>query len=209
MLYEEINKKVSLLKKITTKDIDSIAKDLIKNKVDVSELLPYIKENGIMYRIYIVVSLTYIKNIDEQLSFIEKHFEYLSSWWSVDILLQLLVKPLDFDKVFILAKEYVKSPYLYVRRWGYVIFLCGFQKDPSKTKKILSLFKNDDEYYVQMAEAWLLADMCIYNVSEVTNYIKSKTLNYDIIGKAIQKIQDSYRIEDTDKKTIKELRGLY
>ena len=137
------------------------------------------------------------------------HFAYLNDWWHVDILLQLLVKAPSFDYVLAKASEYVKSSLLFVRRWGYVIFLGGHQKDATHTAKILLLFHDDEEYYVQMAEAWLLADLAIYNPQAVLAFIKAKKLRYEIIGKGIQKMCDSFRIDDDIKNQAKELRLLY
>ena len=90
-----------------------------------------------------------------------------------------------------------------------MLFRSGFQKDPAQTKRILDLYHNDDEYYVQMAEAWLLADLAIFNPEEVLKFIAKKPLNYNIIGKGIQKMSDSFRISDEVKQKAKELRSLY
>lgn len=209
MLHEQIVTRLQKLGKYKTSDIDVIAKEYLRANVDVSELLPYIKESGAVHRIYFYVSLKKIKVYQEQIAFIERHFTYLNDWWHVDILLQLLVKAPSFEYVFDKAAEYVKSPLLFVRRWGYVIFLGGHQKDAKHTEKILSLFHNDEEYYVQMAEAWLLADLAIYNPQAVLKFIKSKNLRYDIIGKGIQKMCDSFRIADDIKNQAKKLRLLY
>ncbi|HNX16242.1 MAG TPA: DNA alkylation repair protein [Bacilli bacterium] len=209
MIYEQTKQLLSKIKKIKTADIDTIAKQYLKEGVDVSPLYPHIDESGAMFRIYFVVSLKRIKKYEEQIEFIERHFEHLHDWWHVDILIQLLVKAPSFEYVYQKAKKYVKSPLLFVRRWGYVIFLSGFQKDPKLTRDILALFHDDEEYYVQMAEAWLLADLAIYNPEVVLDFIASKPLRYDIIGKGVQKMSDSFRISDEIKAKAKDLRKLY
>ena len=209
MIYEETILRLSTIKKMRTADIDAIAKQYLKDNIDVSELYSHIAESGALHRIYFVVSLKRIKKYEEQLAFIEKHFSCLCDWWHVDMLLQLLVKAPSFEYVYNKAKIYTKSNLLFVRRWGYVIFLSGFQKDPQRTKEILSLFRDDPEYYVQMAEAWLLADLAIYNSQAILDFIASKALRYNIIGKAIQKMCDSFRICEDVKKHAKSLRTLY
>ena len=209
MIYEETILRLSTIKKMRTADIDAIAKQYLKDNIDVSELYSHIAESGALHRIYFVVSLKRIKKYEEQLAFIEKHFSCLRDWWHVDMLLQLLVKAPSFEYVYNKAKIYTKSNLLFVRRWGYVIFLSGFQKDPQITKEILSLLHDDHEYYVQMAEAWLIADLAIYNSRAILDFIASKALCYNIIGKAIQKIIDSFRICEEVKKHAKSLRTLY
>lgn len=209
MIYEQTKDLLSKIKKLRTADVDKIAYQYLEDEVDVSALYPHIKESGAIHRIYFVVSLQSIKTLEYKLQFIEDHFSDLNDWWHVDLFPQLLRKGPKFDFVYQKAKKYCKSPLLFARRWGYVIFLTGWQKDPSNTKKILSLFHDDDEYYVQMGEAWLLADLTIYNPEECLEYIASKPLKYNIIGKAIQKICDSFRIPDDVKNKVKELRKLY
>lgn len=209
MIYEQTIARIAKVKNIKTADVDLIAKEYLKENVDVTALYPHIGESGAIHRIYYVVMLKRIKKYEDQLAFIENHAHDLKDWWHVDVLLQLLVKAPSFAYVYEKARGYVVSPLPFVRRWGYVIFLSGFQKDQTNTKSILSLFHDDEEYYVQMAEAWLLADLAIYNSEEVLAFIKAKTLNYNIIGKGIQKMCDSFRISDEIKTRAKELRKVY
>lgn len=209
MIYEQTKQQLAEIKNIKTADINKIAKQYLKDGIDVSSLYPHIQESGALYRIYFVVSIKSIKKYEDQIKFIEDHFKDLNDWWHVDILLQLLLPAPSFTYVYQKAKQYVQSPLLFVRRWGYVIFLSGFQKNPIYTEQILTLFHDDEEYYVQMAEAWLLADLAIYNSIEVLKFIASKSLKYNIIGKGIQKISDSFRISDEIKQKAKGFRSLY
>ncbi|MBQ5917850.1 MAG: hypothetical protein IIW92_04745, partial [Lachnospiraceae bacterium] len=81
--------------------------------------------------------------------------------------------------------------------------------DESKAEDIIKLFKDDDEYYVQMAEAWLISYLGIYAPRTTFDYIKGCPLKYNIIGKGIQKICDSFRVSDEWKEKFKSLRKLY
>jgi 3-methyladenine DNA glycosylase AlkD len=211
MIYEQTKQLLSKFKKIRTADVDSIAERYLKDGVDVTPLYSHIKESGSILRIYFYVSLKTIVSFEKQIEFIEGHFQDFNDWWHVDMLPQLIRnnKAPSFDFVYNKAKEYVRHPLPFARRWGYVIFLAGFQKDPIQTKRILDLYHDDDEYYVQMAEAWLLADLAIFNPEEVLKFIAKKPLHYNIIGKGIQKISDSFRISDEVKQKAKELRSLY
>ena len=60
-----------------------------------------------------------------------------------------------------------------------------------------------------MAEAWLISYMAIYHTEETLEYLKTKPLNYNIMGKAIQKTLDSFRVQKEDKEKFKEIRKLY
>lgn len=207
MLYKKIINDLESIPNLKTKDVDRYNKKLIKEKTDVSEIGEYIMENQILHRTYFQVSLGLIKDTEKQFEFIEKNEDYLQDWWHTDQLIQFLKKPVDFDFAYIKAKEYINSEKTFTRRWGYVLFLTGLQKDKAHTKDILALMKDDDEYYVQMAQAWLICDLAVFNPKEVIEYIESCGLKYNILGKAIQKMVDSYRISDEDKSYVKALRS--
>lgn len=207
MLYKKIINDLESIPNLKTKDVDRYNKKLIKEKTDVSEIGEYIMENQILHRTYFQVSLGLIKDTEKQFEFIEKNEDYLQDWWHTDQLIQFLNKPVDFDFAYRKAKEYINSDKTFTRRWGYVLFLAGLQKDKAHTKDILALMKDDDEYYVQMAQAWLICDLAVFNPKEVIEYIESCGLKYNILGKAIQKMVDSYRISDEDKSYVKALRS--
>ncbi len=207
MLYKKIINDLESIPNLKTKDVDRYNKKLIKEKTDVSEIGEYIMENQILHRTYFQVSLGLIKDTEKQFEFIEKNEDYLQDWWHTDQLIQFLKKPVDFDFAYRKAKEYINSDKPFTRRWGYVLFLAGLQKDKAHTKDILALMKDDDEYYVQMAQAWLICDLAVFNPKEVIEYIESCGLKYNILGKAIQKMVDSYRISDEDKSYVKALRS--
>ena len=89
------------------------------------------------------------------------------------------------------------------------MFMPTLVKETSHFKDLIKLFKDDDEYYVVMAEAWLISYLGIYSPSETLKYLSEKPLKYNIVSKAIQKICDSYRISDSYKEKFKEIRKLY
>ncbi|NLB81927.1 MAG: hypothetical protein GX800_10055 [Clostridiaceae bacterium] len=207
MLHEKILGEFSAIPKIKTKDIDTYNKRLIKNATDVSEIKEYILTHQILHRTYFQVSLGLLTSVEQQFSFLEDNADYLQDWWHVDQLTQFLLKPINFEFALGKASEYVTSAKPFIRRWGYVLFLAGLQKDANNTKPILSLMKDDAEYYVQMAEAWLLCDLAVFNPEDTIAFIENSSLDYNILGKAIQKMVDSYRISNKDKKYVKSLRA--
>lgn len=209
MNLEEFEKRFNLIKRpFKTKDLSDFSKMLIKEKQDVSFLKDIILLKQEYHRIYFQVHIGLLSDIDEKLKFIEDNFDLLNDWWHVDQLEQFISKDLEFDYIYEKAKEYIKDGRTFVRRWGYVIFMPKLVKD-KKAIKLFNLFKNNDEYYDVMAQAWLISYLAIYFPNETYEYIKSRKLNYNIIGKAIQKICDSFRINNDYKLKIKELRNLY
>ena len=210
MNLHEFEKEFSKLgKDYKTKDVDRFNRDLIKRSVNVSFLKDYVLDKQEYHRTYFQVSMGQIKGIEGKLKFIEDNFDKLNDWWHVDQLSQFVDKQLTFDIAYEKAKEYVNSDMAFARRWGYVIFMPTLVKDETKAEDIIKLFKDDDEYYVQMAEAWLISYLGIYAPEKAFEYIKSCPLKYNIIGKGIQKICDSFRVSDEWKEKFKSLRKLY
>lgn len=208
MNYKQILVELEAIPNRRTKEHDAYNKQLIRAKADVSELKDYVLAYPLLHRTYFQVALGQIRDVAEQFTFIEANEDLLQDWWHVDQLTQFVRKPIDFDFALGKARGYTNSEKPFVRRWGYVLFLCGMQKDPANTAAILALMKNDDAYYVQMAEAWLICDLAVFNPVETIAFIERASLDYNILGKAVQKMLDSFRISETDKAYVKSLRPL-
>lgn len=204
--YKEVVSNLKKINNLKTKDVDRYNKQLIKERIDVSDLKEYVRNDDLVHRTYFQVSMGFMDNYQEQLQFIEDNYLLLNDWWHVDQLTQFIKGKMDFEYVYELAKRYIMSEHLFLRRWGYVMFISGLQKDKRYTKKILKLMKDDEEYYVQMAEAWLICDLAVFNSEEVVNFLKDSKIKYNILGRAIQKMCDSFRISNEVKETVKGLR---
>ncbi len=206
MTYLQVQRDLESIKNLKTKDIDLYNKRLIREKADVSDLHEHILEHQILHRTYFQVSMGLLKDNEARFKFIEDNFPLLQDWWHVDQLTQFLKKPLDFAFAYKKAREYINSQFTFARRWGYVLFISGLQKDISHTEDILALMKDDEEYYVQMAQAWLIADLGVFNIEAVKRFLETTNLNYNITGKAVGKLCDSFRISKEDKEYVKSLR---
>ncbi len=186
-----------------TKDLDGIIARLVREKADVSALRPHILTEQDLHRIYFYVSLKQIKDVRARMRFIDENLLF-SDWWHTDPLIHF-VADMDFSEALDYAKRYVVSEDPYIRRWGYVLFIstklcCGH------VGQILPLIKNDPAYTVQMAEAWLISELAIFEPAAVLDWMRENGLSYAVNGKAIQKISDSFRISDADKEAFKTLR---
>lgn len=185
-----------------TADVDGLIRCYVKAKADASPLCPYILEKQQFHRIYYYVSLKQIKTPRERMAFIHENLLF-SDWWHTDQLIHYVAK-MDFDVALAYAKKYIHSDDPFIRRWGYVLFIsklcCGHAEE------LLPLMHNDDHYYVQMAQAWLIAELAIFEPEKVYEWFKKNDLTYSINGKAIQKICDSFRISNQWKEACKQLR---
>ena len=188
-----------------TADVDRLIRRYVKEKCDVSFLREDILKEQQYHRIYFYVSLKQIKDVNDRMEFIN-HNLLFSDWWHTDQLIKY-VDTLPFETALTYAEKYVMDDDLFIRRWGYVMFISKLCRDKEHLKDILALLHDDNEHYVIMAEAWLMAELAIFFPDEMLAWFQNEnTLKYNINSKAIQKISDSYRISNEYKKQFKELR---
>ena len=185
-----------------TADVDRLIRQYVKQKADVSTLRPYILDEQQFHRIYYYVSLNQIKNVNQRMTFIHENLLF-SDWWHTDQIISY-VADLDFDTALHYANGYIRSEDPFIRRWGYVLFISRLCK--GRTEELLPLMHDDDHYYVQMAQAWLIAEIAVHEPEAVYEWFQKNDLKYNINGKAIQKICDSFRISDEWKAEYKKLR---
>ncbi len=188
-----------------TKDIDALIRRYVKEHYDMSALRGEILTEQRLHRIYFYTSLKQLKSVYDRAAFIDNNLLF-SDWWHTDQLIRF-VSALDYETARRYSEKYLQSADLFVRRWGYVLWISKLCRDEAHVDELLSLMKNDDAYYVQMAQAWLIAELAIFFPEQVRRWMDGEnTLSYSINGKAIQKICDSFRISAENKERFKALR---
>ncbi len=189
-----------------TKDIDALIRRYVKEQYDMSALRGEILTEQRLHRIYFYTSLKQLKSVYDRAAFIDNNLLF-SDWWHTDQLIRF-VSALDYETARRYSEKYLQSADLFVRRWGYVLWISKLCRDGAHVDELLSLMKNDDAYYVQMAQAWLIAELAIFFPEQVRRWMDGEnTLSYSINGKAIQKICDSFRISAENKERFKALRS--
>ena len=209
MLYatkEMILRDIEALPDYKTKDIDALIRRYVKEQYDMSALRGEILTEQRLHRIYFYTSLKQLKSVYDRAAFIDNNLLF-SDWWHTDQLIRF-VSALDYETARRYSEKYLQSADLFVRRWGYVLWISKLCRDGAHVDELLSLMKNDDAYYVQMAQAWLIAELAIFFPEQVRRWMDGEnTLSYSINGKAIQKICDSFRISAENKERFKALRS--
>jgi len=172
-------------------------------KIDLSTFRPtYVYEILFCYfALNILASKDYLSAID----FITKNEKYWVGWSLSDSVYQYLKFPKDFKLIYPILLSLKKYQNQYIRRLAY---LCCFkyENDINNFKSIVGILENDEAYYVMMVESWLICDLYIKHVEETFMFLKETKLDKIIVNKAISKIQDSYRVNEVDKKRAKSLR---
>lgn len=203
LTVEQVQKDLdSLPQHYKTADVDRLIRHYGKRNADVSALRAHILAQQQFHRIYYYVNLKRIKAVEQRMAFIHENLLF-SDWWHTDQIISFVAE-LDFDIALGYAKGYIGDADPFIRRWGYVLFISKLCK--GHAAELLPLMHDDEEYYVQMAQAWLIAELAVHEPEAVHRWLSQNDLKYNINGKAIQKICDSFRIEAVWKDRFKSLR---
>lgn len=199
---QSVQQDLDALGQYKTADVDRLIRRYVKEQADAAPLREHILTEQQFHRIYYYVNLQQIKDVAARMAFIHNNLLF-TDWWHTDQIIRY-VAALDFEMAMGYAQKYIHSDDPFIRRWGYVMFISRLGN--GHAERLLPLMKADDHYYVQMAQAWLIAELTIFEPEVVHRWMKSCGLPYSICGKAIQKICDSYRISDDWKVKFKALR---
>ena len=188
-----------------TADVDRLIRRYVREKQDVSGLRGIVLEEQQFHRIYFHTSLLQLRDPDARLAWLDRNLLF-SDWWHTDENIDF-VRDADFGQALALSRGYVRSGDPFIGRGGYVMFISRQCRQPERLAALLSLFHDDGHYYVQMGEAWLLAELAVFFPAEVHSWLSEAELPYAIAGKAIQKICDSFRVSPEDKARFRALRS--
>lgn len=132
--------------------------------------------------------------------------------WSATDCIKFAYLKKDRENFFRLACEFLRDEHTFVRRQGAVILLklTAFEEYADGILSAAFSLKDEKEYYVNMANAWLIAEcvvkfrdktLSLLRASESRSQINAFTLN-----KAVSKCRDSYRVSAEDKAFLAALR---
>ncbi len=140
---------------------------------------------------------------EELTKYIDNHLTKVRDWSMCDTFvasLKITKKYQDELWKYILNK--LNSKKEFDVRFSLVMILNYYINDDYKDKifDVIKSIKNED-YYVKMANAWLISYMFINYFDDTINFIKYNKIDSWTLRKGITKTIESYRV-DSDKKTI-------
>lgn len=157
--------------------------------------------------------LNNINDYDLKVKYLNIYSEKANNWALCD-LLKFDIKGNE-DKYLDLSKNYIKSSKPFKRRIGIIILFNYIKTEKEKQKynlnydkyideifNILDKFKNEEHYYVNMVNAWILCELFINEREKTLKYLNKHNLNKFTINKAIQKCRDSFRVSKEDKNML-------
>lgn len=149
-----------------------------------------------------------IKDFDEALTYFKAFIPFAKEWSLVDSLCQnFKISKKHPVKMFEVLETLSQSTDPFEQRIAAVMILSHFKDEVYLERSIHLLLRlNVDHYYTKMAIAWAFQVLAVSSSEHVIAVFNSKTLNPWIQNKAIQKIQESFRISEALKITFKSLR---
>ena len=149
--------------------------------------------------------ISYLKtDFETQLKQLDNFLPYINNWAICDCTCSTLKTfKNNQEKGYQKIIKYLNSNNEWTIRTGLVLLLNYYINDQyiDKVLKQAISIKNQD-YYVEMANAWLIS-MCYIKYKEKTEKIlKQKILTPFTQNKSIDKIKDSYRVSKEDKKRL-------
>lgn len=182
-----------------------VLKEIVKNHVNDLDLNPNDFKLGKYLEVdylYYALSLKRCKDIKSQLDFLKKNI-YKAKSWAITDTASTYLKKITFEDYWTFFLDTCDSKYVYTRRMAYIVGLKLY-----RDKRILNTlkhFKDNEEYMVMMAEAWLMTTVAIIYPDEIFDYL-SKSNDMVLKRKTISKICDSYRFDEKTKERFKSLR---
>lgn len=116
-------------------------------------------------------------------------------------------KPQDLPTLWDFILQYRKSSQEYELRFMFVMMLDHFIL-PEYLPQIFTVLDEvkSDKYYVEMAKAWLIAEVFTKFRDEALDYLRHDQLSIFAHNKAIQKARESRRVSDADKQLLNSMK---
>lgn len=147
-------------------------------------------------------------SLNERLEYLANFVPKIGNWAVCDsVCASFKFKPEELSEVWKFIEKYRNSQQEFEQRFRLIIMLDYFLTDNYIHAVLQSVSEIKAEaYYVQMAQAWLVAETFARFREPTLALLKSDKLSDWVQNKAIQKIRESYRVSLADKELVKQLK---
>lgn len=152
----------------------------------------------------------YKTDLKNKLKFIKEFVPLIDSWAISDSFVpSLKIKKEDLELYYSFIKEYLDSDKEFFIRFG-IISLLDYYIIDKYVDDVINILNNisHEGYYVKMGVAWCLCEIGIKYNKKFMKYMKSKNNKLDkfTYNKALQKMIESYRIDDAQKDILRQMK---
>lgn len=148
-------------------------------------------------------------DLKEKLILVKEFIPNMDSWAITDTFCPTLkIKPKELEEIWNFILPYTKSKKEFETRFSIIMMLDYYITEEYVDKVIKAIDEiENDAYYVQMAKAWVIAEIGIKFNEKAMRYLKGENkLDKFTYNKALQKMIESYRISDETKILLKNMR---
>ena len=191
---------------IKVPDLRKLAKDI--SKTDIYAFLEIVQDNTYEEIMLEGLVISYIKDYDTFKKYLNQFIKKIDNWSICDVCISSMKIVKKHQDVFLNEiKKYLKSKDTFTVRVGVVSLLDHYIEDKYIDDIFLLIDSIDsEEYYVNMAIAWLVSVCFIKEREKTLNYLKDNHLNQFTYNKSIQKMIESFRVSNQDKIMLKNMK---
>lgn len=143
-------------------------------------------------------------SLTERLELLRHFVPKIDNWAVCDsVCASFRFKPEDLPEVWQFILQYQNSEREFELRFMLIMMLDHFLQ-PEYTTDVLKIVQSikSEQYYVKMAQAWLIAECFVKAREQTLTLLKQDVLMTWVQNKAIQKIRESYRVTPEDKQML-------
>lgn len=192
--------RIPVLRKLAKKIIATNPEEFLKNVSN-----QYLEE--VLLEGYVIAGLKV--DIKRKLELFQSYIPKIDSWMITDTVCSTIKpKKNELNIIWDFIGDYLNSPEEFEKRFAVIMMLDFFLIDEYVDQVIIALDKiQTDQYYVQMAIAWCLAEIGIKYPEKGMNYLKGENhLDDFTFRKTLQKMRESYRISKEQKEVLKKMK---
>lgn len=156
----------------------------------------------------ILIGLNKNENIEKILKYVQEFIPKINNWAVCDVFCGgLKITNKNKERVWNFLQKYLQSDKEFEIRFGLVMIL-GYYIDEEHLSRDFEIFDSitNEEYYVKMAKAWAISIALVKYYDQTLEYLKNTNMDKWTYNKAIQKAIESYRITDSQKQYLRELK---
>ncbi|MCC8025115.1 MAG: DNA alkylation repair protein [Clostridium sp.] len=148
------------------------------------------------------------KTWDTAKAYVEEFIPAINNWASCDLFCSSLKLARKYrSEVWEFIQPYLRSDKEYELRFGVVMLLSHFAEEAYVNRALAAVDEiRHQGYYVKMAVAWAVSVYFIKCQEPTMNYLKNNRLDQWTYNKALQKITESFRVDQETKGLIRSMK---
>jgi 3-methyladenine DNA glycosylase AlkD len=151
--------------------------------------------------------LDLMPDFDTALDAVEAFLPHIDNWATCDMFCPKILKT-EPSRLLSAIKGWLSGDHVYTIRYGLVRLTFWYLDAPVFSPEILALAASvrQEDYYVQMAVAWLFSMALVKQWDATLPYLTEGRLDLWIHNKALQKAMESYQIAPAQKDYLRSLK---